>query len=322
MKRKDLSYALAAVLWVFSVFELSKLVVRAVQGTLGDAPLIGKLLAGSGPERLAPLAVIVVFSWVAMQVLVHAIAILREQAAVRQFQVVSSSSSKAMRGTRAGRRAELITKYNPSSPERLAEALPAAAALDGVALDNGFSMLKAYVWSLPVLGFIGTAWAMAHSISGFSDALEAATKADGGGMSVLTDRLGQFVIPGLAGAFSVTMLALAASIVGHLWVTVLQSWDQDLLHDLDQHTATRLAELVPVEVAGGVSKPLVEQLAALVEQLRALQSSIDFRDAAGRLQQAAMAHVAAAEELRQSAAQVQASVSAPYHITISREEVQ
>jgi len=327
MLQRGLSFALAAFLWLACAYELILLAAHAVRGTLGDAGFVGRLLAQPGAaDRMAPLAVVVVFTWILLQVLVRAVRIAREQAAVQQVKTWAGDAlRKVPASLRAGRRAQMVLRHLPASPGKLAEALPAAGALDAVALDNGYAILKACVWTLPVLGFIGTAWGMSHAIRGFSEALNAAAGQQAA-IQLLTDRLGQLVIPGLANAFAITMAALGASIVAHFWTTSLQTWDQEVLVELDQACVEKLAEVSPANGALGVPRDLLtllnERLAELAQQVAMLTGKLDLMDAADYLKQSAAEHVTAAQEIRRAASELQSSVRAPYHITISREQVQ
>jgi biopolymer transport protein ExbB/TolQ len=322
MVRKGLSFGLAAFLWIACAFELAMLVVHAVRGTLAQARLVGSLLSQPAlADRVVPIAVLAVLAWILLQVLSHAVRIAREQNAVQRLRGRGFSQSFSEK-LRAGRRSALVGRY-ASSPGKLAEALPAASALDGAAVDNAYTVLKAYVWTLPVLGFIGTAWGMAQAIGGFSEGMTAARVNGGLDVALLTDRLAQVVIPGLAHAFSITMLALGASVIAHFWVTTLQAWDQEALDGLDRLSIESLADASPAHAGEGIPGELLpllaDRLSALTEEVHALSGKLDLMDAGQHLKQAGAALAAAAKELVGAAAEVKTSVKAPYHITIRRE---
>jgi biopolymer transport protein ExbB/TolQ len=319
MRRSALSYGLALFLWLACAYELLVLAVLAVRGTVGEARFVGRLLAQpDAADRAVPIAVVVVFAWILSQVLARAVGIAREQAAVKVFDGPGRPPDRL----RAGHRARAIREHSAAAPGKLAEVLPAASALDAAALDNSYALLKALVWTLPVLGFIGTAWGMSHAIAGFSEALAF----EGGGappIEVVTDRLAQVVIPGLANAFAITMLALGAAVISHLWVVTLQSWDLDALEQLDRASIEALAAVTPAHPAGGLPAHLVpvlvQSLGAVTEELRTLNGKLDLAAAGERLQGAAGGLEAAARALGEAAGQIQSSTRAPYHITIRRE---
>jgi len=326
--RRGLSYGFALFLWGAAVFELLRLGLLAVQGNLREARFLGHLL--SQPEtadRAAPLVVVVLFTWIVVLVFFRAVQIYREQKAVAELDTWSPAAlDKIAESLRTGRRARLVLQH-AGSPGKLSEALPAASALDAASLDNSYSVVKALVWTLPVLGFIGTAWGMAHAIRGFSEALGAASAVSNNGqLELLTQRLGQFVIPGLANAFSITMLALGVSVLAHFWVTTLQTWDQEVLEDLDRASVEKLAELTPAHTAGGLPPGLVAALIRGLEvmtgELRQLNGRLNHIDMGNELKAAAAAHVSAAQAVRAAAGELTTSVQAPYHITITRKPVE
>src|SRR5258708_12062164 len=90
---------------------------------------------------------------------------------------------------------------------------------------------------------------MTHASAGFSGALSQSSD-----VKVLTARLGQVVIPGLASAFSTTILALTAAVIGHFCTSVLQGLEQRQLDELDQASVRLLAPLPRVRRAKTLEK--------------------------------------------------------------------
>src|SRR5258708_3424314 len=176
-----LSYLLCLIVWTGAVFELLLIAVKAVTGTLASEPLVGTLLTrSSGADRVAPITILLLLAWVLIESLLHALRARREAGAVRQFvaAVDGSGSAQGFREvtgrTRAARRARLTGELQ-LSPEALHDMLPGTSSLDGQEIDGFYGHLRVYVWTLPVVGFIGTAWGMSHSIPGFSAALTPTT---------------------------------------------------------------------------------------------------------------------------------------------------
>jgi len=328
MKRRWLGLGTGALLWVASSYVLITLGVRLMSGTLDDMAFVGPLLSrGELFERAAPIGIVVVFSWVFVLVAVRAVRLIQEQGAVRTFAAARAGTTPELPAARrATRRAELHKRY-AAAPARLADIVPGSAALDGTALDGGYAALRAYVWSMPVLGFIGTAWGMARAIGGFSDALKQATPTVGqpqvqDAIGLLTTRLAQTVIPGLSGAFSVTVVALAASVVAHFWVTALHAWDERALEELDRASIEKLADAVPTHATGGIPPSLASELstrlAEVGRELHALSVKLDLGTAGSQLSRAAADHAQAARELKSAAEEVKSTLKAPYHITLRR----
>jgi len=302
------------------------IIVRFFQGKPEETPLFGRLLR-HGSDSFAAIAVLAVLGWLLIESFLHVVRIWRERSAIQQIKGVAPERllySKVSLRSRAGRRTKLAMDHYFSAPEYLHDALPAAAALDAGALESTYSLTKVYVWILPVIGFIGTAWGMSHAIGGFSQAL-GETK----DVTVLADRLGQLVIPGLANAFSITILALGAAIVAHFWVTTVQAADQEALDELDRASVTMLAKIPKGQfgtgIGGNIPPETLQILQALVEQLRQIAYKLDLDDAAQRLSEAADQISVAANETRLAADDVgkaaevlKDSVSMPYHITVTR----
>ncbi len=323
---KRLSYGLATFLWLVSVYEVALVALRAWQGTVAETPVVGALFAHpQWTERAAPVAILVIFGWVLLEAFLHWVRILREQSAVQKMGTWgpggwSAHAAKDVGGRAARERAQLAAKHIRSSPGQLREVLPAAAALDAQAVEGSFTMAKALVWALPVLGFIGTAWGMAHAIGGFAEALKETRD-----IAALADRLGQLVIPGLAAAFSTTILALASAMVGHLCLTALESWNLDVLQRLDRITVDLLAALpAPGETAAGpLSQPdYFSFLLKVLEEIKDSRTDGSTLAAGVReLMEACQAILAASDEMERAARVLREAATLPYHITVTRDEV-
>jgi len=184
------------------------------------------------------LLILMLFVWVLFEIAMRQRAVRREHQAVDEFQSLMAKADlgeyqpKAynLSAPRAIRRADMIIECSRRDPSSLHEALPAASVLDASTLNAAYTPLNVYAWILPVLGFIGTATGMAASIGGFRDALHSGQ----GQVEALAEQLGQSVIPGLAGAFQTTILALGAAMVAYLCTSALRSWDQQALDQLDR----------------------------------------------------------------------------------------
>jgi biopolymer transport protein ExbB/TolQ len=253
-------------------------------------------------DQMAPCAILIIFGWIQIELLFHFIRLFREWSAVKLFQAAANGSgnlSNVPEGSRAGRRARLFTQQ--SQAKTLHETVPGAAAIDASGLDNAYSFIRVYVWILPVVGFIGTALGMSHAIAGFGDSLK-------GNLDVgtMTARLSQLVIPGLANAFSTTILALAAAIIGHFCSSAIQTAENLVLDDLDQATVRLLARVPTADNSTNLIA-----LAAAVQQAVQRISQLDLGPAAKELSRAAAAMQGAASEMQRTA-------TAPYHVTVKR----
>ena len=316
MRQPRLSLWIAGGFWLAACLEMIHLALYGLRGKLAEAFLLGPLFSDSpGLERAAPLAVLLVLGTVAVAVAVRYWAIVREERALERFAGSEVPEDVGDGSLHVSRRLQLLAA--PDAPEVLRETLPAASTLDAVALDQRYRTLKAFVWTLPVLGFIGTAWGMVGAIGGFSSALQAARSPTGEAqLQILTERLSLEVIPGLTSAFSVTILALGATVLAHFWVTVVEGWEQRTLHRLDEICLGRFSEALAG--ADHNSESPSRALAALAEEIRALTRCLDLGEVSADLVAAAAAQKSAAEEVAVAAAELQAAAAAPYQVTITR----
>jgi len=81
------------------------------------------------------------------------------------------------------------------------------ASADAQELDTSYTMVRTFIWALPILGFIGTVMGIGASIGAFSTQLRSAED-----LVAVKSALG-VVIEGLALAFNTTLLGLVTSLV-------------------------------------------------------------------------------------------------------------
>ncbi len=77
-------------------------------------------------------------------------------------------------------------------------------------LHNSFAVIRFFVWSLPIVGFIGTVWGIGLSISFFSETMSSSQA--GASVSTLLQQNIPLVTQGLSTAFDTTLLALVLSV--------------------------------------------------------------------------------------------------------------
>lgn len=127
-----------------------------------------------------------------------------------------------------GSRAEVATFLNTKSN------------LDNSAAAGSYTMLKVFIWAIPILGFVGTVIGISTAVGGFSDVLQVA------------DDLGQIkttltrVTVGLAVAFDTTLLALVISVLIMFPASIVQRREERMLARVDdfcnRNVLHRLAE--------------------------------------------------------------------------------
>lgn len=318
MKPKLLSSVMAALLWLIGAYELTIIAIRYVQGRIGET-IVGSLLSGASPEdRIAPTVILVVFGWLLIDILFHAVRVRSEGNALLTITGWATSSLRRVApALRAGRRAHLALAHLGRTPARLHDLFPAESNLDAGAVENAYTLTKTLVWVLPVLGFIGTAWGMAHAIGGFSEALRETSD-----VQTLTARLAQKVIPGLASAFATTILALATATITHYCTSAVQAWDHEVLRRLDVTCLDLLGNIAPAVPAGqgeyGNTSDFIDVLSNLVDRLDALAQELSIGGAADALRDAGHAMKSAAETLEEAASALHNEAKRPYHITVTR----
>lgn len=119
-------------------------------------------------------------------------------------------------------------------------AVQSQSDIDGGRVESSYTMLHVFIWTVPILGFIGTVLGIGQAVDGFSDSLQSADELDAIKASLTS------VTAGLATAFNTTLIALVMSIVIMFPANSLQKSEEDLLTSIDQycndHLMPRLKE--------------------------------------------------------------------------------
>ncbi|MFC7589817.1 hypothetical protein ACFQYP_43575 [Nonomuraea antimicrobica] len=160
--------------------------------------------------------------------------------------------------------------------------LSARSALDEGEMANKHHLDHALIWALPVFGFIGTALTMAAMVGSFSNALDSQ-----GDTGVLIAALKQHVLPELASAFGVTMIALFLSVLAFGAMSLVERAERAGVAAADEVFLVYLARL-PTRQAGPLAqtgpdlKGLTHELAMsrgrteeLVKGLDALRTAVE-----------------------------------------------
>lgn len=94
---------------------------------------------------------------------------------------------------------------------------------------SSYSLMKGFVWAIPVFGFIGTVLGLSTSIGGFTNVMAQAKD-----ISQLTAAL-RGVTGGLSTAFDTTLLGLLAAVTVQLLLTWLVKKEEDFLHECQEY---------------------------------------------------------------------------------------
>lgn len=103
------------------------------------------------------------------------------------------------------------------------------AALDANNVAGSYSLTKVLLWSLPILGFIGTVLGLSVAVASLGSSLAAASD-----MTALKGAMNN-VFSGLGTAFDTTLLALVLSMIVKIPQSSLQKSEEDLLASVDEY---------------------------------------------------------------------------------------
>jgi biopolymer transport protein ExbB/TolQ len=114
------------------------------------------------------------------------------------------------------------------------------AVADASAVDSSYTMVRVFIWAIPILGFIGTVLGIGAAVRSFSDSVAAAVD-----LEVMKHSIGA-VTSGLGVAFDTTLLALVMSILIMFPASSLQKAEEDFLARVDafceKHLVRRLED--------------------------------------------------------------------------------
>jgi len=122
----------------------------------------------------------------------------------------------------------------------LEDLLQAQADNDESISDSGYTIIRGLVWSIPVLGFIGTVIGLSVAIGSFGDVVASA-----GDITDIKDKLGD-VTKGLSIAFVTTLEALVAALSIQLILTMTQRQEEQLLDDAREYCQRELVSRVRI----------------------------------------------------------------------------
>lgn len=126
-----------------------------------------------------------------------------------------------------------VRQNNPEVSQMIAS----QSEVDANKVAGSYSMVKVFLWAIPIMGFIGTVLGIGAAIGQFGDVL-AAGSGEGG-----TDQIMDALTPVLSSmgiAFDTTLLALMLSIILAFPASALQSQEEDVVTDVDEYCTDNL----------------------------------------------------------------------------------
>ncbi len=131
--------------------------------------------------------------------------------------------------------------------------LSSQSDIDANSVESSYTLLKVFIWAIPIMGFIGTVLGISAAVGQFSGSLDAASD-----LTKLKESLGG-VTGGLATAFDTTLVALVMSILVMFPSSSMQKAEEDLLNWVDEYCNENLLKRLNDGGAGMSSGGGVDQ---------------------------------------------------------------
>lgn len=139
----------------------------------------------------------------------------------------------------------LINVWSTSNSfSKVSRAIEDDTELYDLAQQSSYALPRIIVWSIPVMGFIGTVMGIGESVSGFEGFLSKADDID-----VLREGLVN-VTSGLGTAFDTTFLALTISVIVVFPLTIVERIEQQLLTRIDLTLRKEVLDIIPESPTG------------------------------------------------------------------------
>jgi len=134
-----------------------------------------------------------------------------------------------------------------NNPE-VAQMISSQSEVDANKVAGSYSIVKVFLWAIPIMGFIGTVLGIGQAIGGFGSVLAAG---DSGGTDAIVGALTP-VLGSMGVAFDTTLLALVFSILLSFPASALQGGEEDLVTNVDEYCIDNL--LKRLNDGGGASQ--------------------------------------------------------------------
>ncbi len=122
------------------------------------------------------------------------------------------------------------------------------SAIDASNVASSYTIIKVFIWAMPILGFIGTVMGVSSAVSGLSATLENAAN-----VSAVTDSM-KSVFGGLGTAFDTTLLALVMSMIVKIPTSAMQKSEDGLVTITDEYCDENLLRRLNDGREGGAER--------------------------------------------------------------------
>ena len=120
------------------------------------------------------------------------------------------------------------------------EVMRAQAEADEASSETSYSLIKGFLWAIPVLGFIGTVLGLSRAIGGFGEVLSSAKD-----IGSITASL-QGVTAGLSTAFDTTLLALICALGLQFLTTLMKKKEEEFLDSCTDYCQTQIIDRIKI----------------------------------------------------------------------------
>lgn len=122
------------------------------------------------------------------------------------------------------------------------------SAIDANNVAGSYTILKVFIWALPILGFIGTVIGVSSAVASLASSLDSASD-----MTAMKGALNS-VFAGLGTAFDTTLLALIMSMIVKIPTSALQKSEEDLITAVDEYCNENLLRRLNDGREGGAER--------------------------------------------------------------------
>ncbi len=186
-----------------------------------------------------------------------------ERGVVELRTVVQASASRHKDDTLSQRVERAIELFRSSrSAQEASQALLADSDAAYAELESSDTLVRVFLWAIPILGFIGTVMGIGDAVGGFATFLGVGVQELDDIKKALTD-----VTSNLAVAFDTTLVALLLSLVVMIILSAVEKREKDLLQAYEDF-CQRLLRGLSVAGVGEAAGAVVEALKNLPKTLR------------------------------------------------------
>ncbi|OQY50496.1 MAG: hypothetical protein DRR08_11750 [Candidatus Parabeggiatoa sp. nov. 2] len=140
---------------------------------------------------------------------------------------------------------------------------------DFAEMESSYALIRVFLWTIPILGFIGTVIGVGDAVGGFSSFLSQAQEID-----QIKNFLGE-VTTGLSAAFDSTFVALALSVVLMMLMFFVEKREKNQLQAAERYCYTIVVEpLAKKRVSPQDNNQLLESLTSLQADSKQVQNTL------------------------------------------------